>query len=122
MIDPHIFEAPPTTIAVALSAWEEWQRFVGERTENEALRQIIAIHVKHIHETVLPIVKRDHPNCGVFVTDVKGFELSLVDAHFPLLGERSVGLYLRSSVEPILAQVRQALSEQPPSTESPYLH
>ena len=122
MIDPHIFETPPDSIAIAQSAWEEWQRFVGDRSENDALRQLIAIHVKHIHDIVLPVVKREKSNCGVFVTDIKGFELSLIDAHFPLLGERNVGIYLRSSVTPLLNQIRQSLDMTVAPSESPYLH
>jgi len=100
------YDTIPQTVAVAETALKEWKRYQGKRNRTVAMQALIALHMDHIRSI---LAAQDIPPAmgGMFVTDVPEFDLSIVDANFPMLRERHVSLFTRKGVE-VMMQLLQA--------------
>lgn len=98
---PMSYETAPETISIAETALSEWKRFKGHRSKDQAFKALMKMHMQHVKGIV---AQGDIPLAAgsMFVTDIPGYDLSLVDANFPHLRQRRVSLFTRKGVETII--------------------
>jgi len=72
----------------------EWERYRGDVSQAAAVLGMMAQHTAH-----LAAVYRDGvvspTDDGVFITDIPDYDLTVVDAYFPSLNQRQVGIFSR---------------------------
>lgn len=106
MNNPVNYETAPESISIAETALAEWKRFKGHRSKDQAIKALIKVHMQHVKGIVaqgnIPLAAG-----SMFVTDIPGYDLSLVDANFPHLRQRRVSLFTRKGVE-IIVDLLQA--------------
>lgn len=105
------YETAPKTISIAETALAEWKRFKGHRSKDQAIKALIKLHMKHLCGLT---VQHDIPLAmgGLFVTDIPGFDLSLVDANFPHLRQRHVSLFTRRGVAVIIGLLQAGSTQK----------
>lgn len=84
-------------IVIAGSAWDAYVAFREELTDKEVQQRIKLLHYAHIRRMLeAGLLNEDG---ALIVTDIPGFDLSLVDAHFPSLQARQTTLFSHKGAE-----------------------
>ena len=93
------------------SAQAEWLRYRGERSEEDALIALMLTHLAHI-ETVRKQGKIDKHDDSVFLTDIPDYDLAVIDAYFPSVNKRMVGIYGRKTAVYVMQIMTGHLSQR----------
>ncbi len=95
------------------SAWDEWRRYRGDRTDETALIDLMIIHLRHI-EDLRAQGKAAREDNAIFLTEIPDYDLAVLDAYFPSIGERQVHVFSKAGANAALySMVRSFKLKQP---------
>lgn len=102
-----VFETRPKNVEVMATAQAEWARWVASKTDGlAAMREALDIHMAHVARMNAERPLDEYAG-ALIITDIEGYDLALVDAHFPAFDERLVQVFTRRGVEIILQMVNK---------------
>lgn len=82
------------------TAQAEWLRYRGDVSQSAAILGILAQHTAHLDAVYKDGVVSPTDD-GVFITDIPDYDLTVVDAYFPTLNQRQVGIFSRKVAEQV---------------------
>lgn len=101
-----IFETEPDHIGIRMSAKDEWLRYNDSFKQADGLQALLDCHLQNVARLVAEtgITELDG---SVFMTDIPNTQLTVIDAHFPLLRIRDVNVVSRETANIISMELAQ---------------
>lgn len=94
-LNPHTFLDLPLEIGVAEAAKPELERYCREKqmTQEAAIQAMAQDHMIHIRTQIrIHKTRMDDSEGGIFVSDIQGYDLAVLDAMLPMVVQKRVAL------------------------------